>query len=102
MTGFLSIASSTLGASALPIPEGLWRSGRPFIDPMDVHGLWWLTLIPMALFISVAYKAVRVRRVPSASYAKGVALMTVQIVFGMMALAVALHVLVEFIIPVID
>lgn len=81
---------------------GLWRGGRPFIDPMDLHGAWWFTLVPLALFVSIAYKAVRVTNVPSASYMKSVLMMTVQISVGMVVLAVALHALVEFIIPVID
>lgn len=80
---------------------GLWRGGRPFIDPMDLHEIWWYTLIPLALFVSIAYKAVRVTDVPSVAYVKSVLMMTVQVAAGMVLLAVALHLLVEFVIPLI-
>lgn len=102
MTLLACVMTSTLAAGSLPIPDGVWRGGRPFIDPMDVHSLWWWTLVPMALFVSIAYKATRASRVPSVDYAKGVGIMTVQVVAGMVLLAIGLHVLVEFIVPWLD
>ena len=32
---------------------------RPFLDPLDLHDLWFWLLIPLAVLIAVAYKAVR-------------------------------------------
>ena len=79
-------------------------SGRftPFIDPLQIPGFdlqqnWWLTLIPLALFVSMAYKAVRLPELTS--YWRQVALMTAQILVAMVALAAAIYVLVELIVP---
>ncbi len=68
-----------------------------FLDPLNVHDNWWLTLIPLALLVSVAYKAVRVKTFED--YWKQVLMMTAQIVVAMLALAAALHLLVEIIVP---
>lgn len=85
------IALLTLGSTSLPP----WR---PFIDPIPLPGgTWWLTLIPMALLISVAYKAVRVGSMRR--YAANVLLMTVQIIVAMFLLAVGAHVFVLWIVP---
>ena len=32
---------------------------RPFLDPIDLHQLWWVLILPMAFFTAMAYKAVR-------------------------------------------
>ncbi len=103
--GLTSWASGLVGAVGSP-PEGVWRGGRPFIDPMDLHEWWWWTLAPMAVLISVAYKAVRTEQGSATfawpRYARGVALMSAQIVLGMMLLAVALHVLIEIAVPILN
>lgn len=62
---------------------------RPFIDPLDLHQHWYLFLIPLALGVSIVYKAVRMRDM--AGYARAVAIMTVQIIAGMIALGIASH-----------
>ncbi len=54
---------------------------RPFLDPIDLHRYWFVLIFPMAFFIALAYKAVRVpdlRTMP-----REVAVMTIQIVLGM-------------------
>lgn len=67
----------------------------PFIDPLPVnfHDAWWILLPPLALAIAMTYKAVRLNRLDA--YWKQVGIMTAQIVLGMIALALALHLLVE-------
>jgi hypothetical protein len=70
--------------------EGAWR---PFIDPIHAHDWWFLLLLPMAVFISIAYKAVRMPDL--AGFWRQVAVMTVQIILGMLALAVAFYLLVQ-------
>jgi len=71
---------------------------RPFLDPLPDFGpWWWLLLIPLALGISIAYKAVRVRSMDR--YWPNVLTMTVQIVLAMVLLAVGAHVFVEWIVP---
>lgn len=66
---------------------------RPFIDPLNLHDLWWLLLVPLALGISLAYKAVRVRDMRDLW--RQVLMMTVQIVVAMVLLAVASYLFVE-------
>jgi len=71
---------------------------RPFIDPIALPGgTWWLTLIPLALLISVVYKAVRVSDMKR--YVPNVLLMTAQIIVAMALLAVGAHVLIIWIVP---
>lgn len=62
---------------------------RPFLDPLDVHETWYWFLIPLSFFIAVVYKAARVRSLEK--YWPGVMVMTVQIVLGMVALALATY-----------
>ncbi|MEL6328166.1 MAG: hypothetical protein AAFR38_00770 [Planctomycetota bacterium] len=33
---------------------------RPFLDAPNLHDVWYLLILPLALLVSVAYKAVRV------------------------------------------
>jgi hypothetical protein len=62
---------------------------RPFLEPMSVHETWYLFLIPLSFFVAVVYKAARVRTMEK--YWQGVGVMTVQIVLGMVALALATY-----------
>jgi hypothetical protein len=61
---------------------------RPFIDPIQVHGMWWLMVVPMALGVAVVYKAVRMRDLRGAGYWLGVLKMMAEIIAGMALLAV--------------
>ena len=72
---------------------------RPFIDPINAHHWWYLLLIPMALGISVAYKAVRVPDLKE--FPRAVAVMTVQIVVAMIALGAASYVCVQYVVPMV-
>lgn len=78
---------------------------RPFLDPLDLAGVWWLFLLPLALFISLAYKAVRmpdlelpggVRR-----YLRATIAMTTQIVVAMILLWIAFYIFVLHLLPAI-
>lgn len=71
----------------------------PFIDPLPWQGLWYLLLPPLAFLIAVAYKAVRVRDLET--YWAEVGVFTVKVVVGIVALAVAAHVFVRVVLPVI-
>lgn len=96
------------GPSVVPVASGSAGVGsaggsgsgaayRPFLDPLDLHEAWWLTLLPLALGISLSYKAVRVgslRELP-----KQVVVMTVQVVVGMALLAAATYAIVELAVP---
>ncbi|MDX2116469.1 MAG: hypothetical protein SFZ24_12740 [Planctomycetota bacterium] len=71
----------------------------PFLDPLDLHDAWWITILPLALGISLAYKAIRVPtldRLP-----REVVLMTVQTVGAMVLLSLAVYVMVELLIPLL-
>ena len=63
-------------------------SYRPFIDPIQVHELWWLMVVPLALGVAVVYKAVRMRDPGSPAYWLGVLRMMLEILGGMALLAV--------------
>jgi hypothetical protein len=72
----------------------------PFVDPINVFHVWWyLLLIPLSFGISVVYRALKMRDLDR--FWRAVAMMTVQIVLVMAALAVALVVLVELTIPLL-
>ncbi len=72
---------------------------RPFLDPLDLHGLWWLFLLPLALGISVAYKAVRMPTLEG--YPRAVLIMTFQIVLAMVLLWIAAFLFVGYLLPLI-
>jgi hypothetical protein len=91
----LAVAMTSTLAQAAPPASG--AGYRPFLDPLQIHDQWWLTLIPLALLISVAYKAVRVRTFQA--FPRAVLTMTVQIVVAMIALGVVQHLFVEIIVP---
>lgn len=83
--------------SAISLAAGL-PAWRPFLDPIPLPGgTWWLTLIPLAILISMAYKAVRVRNMDR--YFANVLVMSAQIVAAMFFFAVGIHVLVIWIVP---
>lgn len=71
---------------------------RPLLDPLPLTGpAWWLLIIPLAVGISVIYKAIRVPTLDV--YWRQVALMTGQILGTMLLIAVGLHVFVEWVLP---
>lgn len=72
---------------------------RPFVDPIDAHRLWFLLLIPLALGVSITYKAVRVADMRT--YWRQVVLMTVQIVVGIIALGAASFLVIQHLLPAV-
>ena len=75
---------------------GAWR---PFLDPLDLHAYWWTFLIPLALMISVVYKAVRSES-PRA-WARETVFMTAQIILAMILLGAAAFCFLEYVLPTI-
>jgi hypothetical protein len=73
---------------------GAWR---PFLDPLELHAYWWAFLFPLALLISVVYKAVRVDSM--GQWVRGTVVMTVQIIVAMILLGVAAFCFLEFVLP---
>jgi hypothetical protein len=72
---------------------------RPFLDPMNLHTWWWAFLLPLSLGISVAYKAVRVDDLKD--WPRQVAVMTAQIILGMILLGIAAYLFLAFVLPVV-
>lgn len=72
----------------------------PFVDPINIQDHWWLTLVPMAFGIAMAYKAVRLR--PLEKYWSHVLVMTVQIVAGMVGTAIGMYLLIEVLAPLYE
>ena len=67
------------------------------LDPLPIAGFWPWLLIPLALGISVAYKAVRVSS--RDKYVKSVILMASQIVIAMVVLSAVTYLFVWFVVP---
>lgn len=72
---------------------------RPFLDPLNVHELWWAFLLPLALGISIAYKAVRLHDL--GDYWRQVLVMTIQIILGLVLLGIAMFIFLEFLLPLL-
>jgi hypothetical protein len=71
---------------------------RPFLDPIPMaDGVWWLTIVPMALLISVAYKAVR--KPTMERFWRSAFSMATQIVVFVALAGLGVHALVEWIVP---
>lgn len=70
---------------------------RPFLDPLDLHDPWFWLLIPLAVLIAMAYKAVRV---PDMSqYWRQTVLFAVQIIVGVIGLFAAALVVLNVVLP---
>lgn len=80
----------TLAEAAPTLPP--WR---PFLDPLPSAWMqhWYLWLPVVSFLVALVYKAVRVRHLRELPFQ--VALMTVQIILGMIGLAIASYLLVE-------
>lgn len=77
---------------------------RPFIDPIDAwlpwaHDAWFVLLIPLALGISIAYRAVRAE--DFSRYWLSVLKMTAQVILGMVALTLAGYIFVLVLMPLL-
>jgi hypothetical protein len=71
---------------------------RPFLDPIPMaDGVWWLTIVPMAVLISVAYKAVR--KPTMEGFWRSALSMATQIVVFVSLAGLGVHALVEWIVP---
>ena len=72
----------------------------PFVQPIaDAAHWWWLLVVPMCAGVSVTWKAIRLRALDR--YWPEVAIMTGQLLAGMVALAAGLMVLVRVVLPLL-
>lgn len=75
----------------------LFLAYRPFIDPIDAHKWWFVLLLPMAFFLSLAYKSVRVADLRD--LLRNTLVMSVQITLAMIGLGFAFYMFVQFVLP---
>ncbi|MCH2137116.1 MAG: hypothetical protein MK101_11150 [Phycisphaerales bacterium] len=72
----------------------------PFVEPLNaLQSVWLLLSIPLVIGISMAHKAMRIPE--HASWGRPSAIMTVQALLGIIALAVVLDLFVLWVIPAI-
>lgn len=90
---------SLIGFEQVMTTLGVWGGGTPFIDPMQIHSLVWITLVPLALLVSVAYKSVRVGEAAPRALVIQSAKMGAQILAGMLVLGVVIHIFLTFVVP---
>jgi hypothetical protein len=84
-------------SSLLCSPASLTLAWRPFLDPIDAHSWWYLLLIPLALGISLAHRAVRLTDM--STYPRAVASLTAQIVVSIAALGIAAYLVIQVLVP---
>ncbi len=73
----------------------------PFLEPLNFMQQWWyLLLIPMSLGISIIYRSIR--ETNYSTYWQSVTVMTIQIVFGIAGIAVALGIFVQLVVPLLN
>ena len=70
---------------------------RPFLDPLDLHDAWFWLLVPLAVLIAVAYKAVRVPDMKN--FARQTVLFSAQIIFGVIGLFIAAILMMNVVLP---
>ncbi len=78
---------------------GLTLAWRPFLDPLQMHSLWFVLLVPLSFGIAVAYRAVRVATFKHFWFK--VCVLTVQIVVSMILLGIASYLFVQLIVPML-
>ena len=83
--------------------QNLLIAWTPFIDPLGSQQSWPVLLPPLALLISIAYKAVRTpNRVGAFDlglYTRQTLSMTVQVILAILALYVGVLLLVDWLLP---
>lgn len=72
---------------------------RPFLDPLPLEQWWYLLLVPLALLISIGYKAVRVGDMRR--YWRDVVIMTAQVILVMILLWIGAYLVIFRIVPLI-
>ena len=88
------IGVPALGAACVPL-----LAWTPFLSPIDMTWAWWVLLAPLALGVSVAYKAVRVPTMDQ--YLRQTLVMTAQIILAMVLLWAGSFLFIEFLVPII-
>jgi hypothetical protein len=69
----------------------------PFIDPLNLHRVWYVLIVPLAFGVAIVHKAIRVGDMKH--YPRQVVAMTLQVVGSMAALGLVSYLLIQHIIP---
>ena len=70
----------------------------PFLSPLQgLEEGWYLLAVPLAFLISMSHKAMKVRHFQR--YWRKCCIMTVQVLLGMITLAVTLLIIVQWVVP---
>lgn len=77
----------------------LLAAWRPFLDPLHMQRTWFWLLIPLALGVSMTYKAVRLDSLTL--YWRKVFIMTAQLILAIIGLGAAAFLVVEYVLPLI-
>jgi hypothetical protein len=94
--------NGAIALGALSAQAGSWvLAYRPFLDPLDLHTHWFWTLVPLLVLTSMAYKGVRVRTFTVGHWLRQSAMMAAQLALLMAGLAIGLHLVVEFALPLL-
>ena len=76
----------------------IYLSYIPFLYPISLfHDWWYLLILPLSIGISIIYKALRLGSLDR--FWHNVVIMSIQIILSMIGLAIALLILVQWIIP---
>jgi hypothetical protein len=72
----------------------------PFLEPMPAaHRWWWLLIVPIAVGVSLAWKATRLEE--PERWQRPVAIMSGQIVLAVAGIAIGLFVLIQIVLPLL-
>jgi uncharacterized membrane protein YqgA involved in biofilm formation len=71
----------------------------PFIDAIAIHDFWYLLIIPMSIFLAIGYKSVRCSNMKK--FPRSVAVFTIQILGGLLLLAIAFTIVINVLLPLL-
>jgi len=72
----------------------------PLVDALPLHDIWYLLVVPMAIFLAIGYKAVRCHDL--SKYPREVFIFAVQVLGGLAALAIAFTIIITVLVPLLS
>lgn len=71
----------------------------PFVDALAVHSIWYMLIVPMAIFLAIGYKAIRCSDLKN--YLREVVVFTIQVLGGLGLLAIAFTIVIGVLLPML-
>ncbi len=71
----------------------------PFLDALAIHDHWYLLIVPMSIFLAIGYKSVRCSDMNR--FFREVIIFTIQILGGLLLLAIAFTVVIVVLLPLL-